>query len=155
MSTGLACPPPILFFLANDGAPISGGFLAPTVGGVPTAVYQDAALTTPLPLVAIPNQSVTGIPLNSRGEISSSAGVSQQCFLTPGVVYTFTLYDSNGNQVNQAQSVGLAVQSSGWGTPTGAAVQNDYSGGAATLAETSAALAELITVLKTLGILGA
>lgn len=43
--------------------------------------------------------------------------------------------------------------SSGWGAPTGAAVQNNYSGAAATLAQTSAALAELIANLITAGVI--
>lgn len=145
MATGIACPVPILQFLANDGSPLSGGSVLTQVGGVNQATYQDPGLAT-----ALPNP----IPLNSRGEISSASGASQQCFLTPGIVYTFTIYDAEGNQVDQAQYVGAAAVSTGWGTPTGAAVQNDYSGSSATLAETSAALAELITALKALGILG-
>jgi hypothetical protein len=47
------------------------------------------------------------------------------------------------------------AQVTGWGTPTGAAVQNNYSGGSATLAQTSAAVAKIITDLKALGLYGA
>lgn len=46
-------------------------------------------------------------------------------------------------------------QLTGWGTPTGAAVQNNYSGSAATLAQTSAAVAEIIITLKNAGLFGA
>jgi hypothetical protein len=45
-------------------------------------------------------------------------------------------------------------QSAGWGTPTGAAVQSNYSGATATLAQTSAAVAEIIAALKLTGLFG-
>lgn len=43
----------------------------------------------------------------------------------------------------------------GWGTPTGGSVANNFSGSAATLPQTSAALAEIIAVLLSAGIIGA
>jgi len=46
-------------------------------------------------------------------------------------------------------------QVTGWGSPTGASVQNNYSGSAATLAQTSAAVAEIIAYLKSKGDFGA
>lgn len=46
-------------------------------------------------------------------------------------------------------------QSTGWGTPTGAAVENNYSGSSATLAQTSAAVAKIISMLQSFGLLGA
>ena len=45
------------------------------------------------------------------------------------------------------------AQSTGWGTPTGAVV-NNYNGSAATLLQTSDALGQLLSVLKAMGILG-
>lgn len=48
-----------------------------------------------------------------------------------------------------------AAQSTGWGTPTGPAVVASFSGTAATTAQIQAALAQIITVLKSVGILGA
>jgi hypothetical protein len=51
-------------------------------------------------------------------------------------------------------SVSLPQQSAGWGAPTGAVVQNNFSGTAATLAQTSAAVAELIANLISAGVLG-
>lgn len=51
-------------------------------------------------------------------------------------------------------SVSLPQQSAGWGTPTGNVVQNNFSGSGATLAQTSAAVAELIVNLINLGVLG-
>lgn len=97
-------PPPILQFLNNAGAPAAGGSVLTQVGGINFATYQDSGGNTPLP---------NPIPLNSRGEISNSSGVSCQLFLQAGVVYTFTLYDINGNQLNQSQWMGSsAIQQS-------------------------------------------
>lgn len=79
---------PILQFLNNAGQLNVGGSLLTQVGGVNYPTYQDAAGTTPLP---------NPIPLNSRGEISNSSGVSVPLYLIPSVAYTFTLYDANGN----------------------------------------------------------
>lgn len=92
----IACPPPILQFFNNAGEPNSNGSVLTQVGGVNAATYQDSAGNTPLP---------NPIPLNSRGEISNDAGQSCQLFLQAGVVYTFTWFDANGNQINQATYV--------------------------------------------------
>jgi hypothetical protein len=46
------------------------------------------------------------------------------------------------------------AQSTGWGTPTGGAVSSNFAGASATLAQTSAAVAQLITLLKSFGLLG-
>lgn len=89
-------PTPILAFLNNQGQPCVGGTVLTQVGGVNTATYQDSAGTIPLP---------NPIPLNSRGEISNAAGISCQLFLQTGVAYVFTLFDANGNQLNQASYV--------------------------------------------------
>ena len=89
-------PPTVLQFFDNRGNPAAGGSVLTQVGGVNYATYEDAAGTTPLP---------NPIPLNSRGEISNSSGVSCQLFLVSGVTYTFTLYDAALNQLNQATSV--------------------------------------------------
>jgi len=89
MALGVLCPNPILQFWGNDGSPMAGGTVLTQVGGINTATYQDSALTIPLP---------NPIPLNSRGEVSSAAGASQQLFLTPNIVYSFTFSDASGNQ---------------------------------------------------------
>lgn len=47
------------------------------------------------------------------------------------------------------------AQVTGWGTPTGASVQNNFAGASATLAQTSAAVAKIITDLKAIGFYGA
>jgi hypothetical protein len=100
-----ASPVPILQFFGNNGLPLVGGSLVCQVGGVAYPVYQDAAGSIPLPFTGVNG----GVPLNSRGEISNAAGASCQLFLAEDVVYTFTLYDANGNLLNQATSVEALV----------------------------------------------
>jgi hypothetical protein len=91
MGTSVAqSPTPILQFLSHAGLLNVGGSLLTQVGGVNYPTWQDAAGAT-----ALPNP----IPLNSRGEISNTSGVSVPLFLATGVTYTFTLYDANGNQI--------------------------------------------------------
>jgi hypothetical protein len=86
-------PPIILQFFNNLGQPAAGGSVLTQVGGLNYPTYQDSGGST-----ALPNP----IPLNARGEISNAAGVSSQLFLVHGQVYTFTLFDANGNQLNSA-----------------------------------------------------
>lgn len=91
---------PILFFLNNAGQLNVGGSLLTQVGNVNYPTYQDAAGLTPLP---------NPIPLNSRGEVSNSSGVSCQLYLVDGVTYTFTLFDASGNQLWTANNVAAIV----------------------------------------------
>lgn len=119
MTTPVALSPvPILQFLDNLGHPAVGGSLLTQVGGVNYPTYQDAAGNTPLP---------NPIPLNSRGEISTATGVSSQLFLASGVTYTFTLYDANGNQLNQATSVNASPLATGNGSGIGVQSSNPNS----------------------------
>ena len=62
---------------------------------------------------------------------------------------------TNGTTPSWAPLPAPPVESTGWGTPVNAAVQNNFDGAAATLAQTSAALAELILNLKAFGLIGA
>ncbi|HWY26261.1 MAG TPA: hypothetical protein VNX47_15155, partial [Nevskia sp.] len=89
-------PPLILQFFNNAGQPNAGGSVLTQVGGINYPTYQDTGGS-----IALPNP----IPLNSRGEISNAAGVSSQLFLVHGQIYTFTIYDANGNQIGMAASV--------------------------------------------------
>lgn len=101
MSTNVfLAPPPILQFFNNAGQPNAGGSVLTQVGGVNYPTYQDSGGNT-----ALPNP----IPLNSRGEISNTSGISCQLFLVAGVTYVFTQYDANGNQINQATWVGSSA----------------------------------------------
>ena len=84
---------PILQFFNNAGQFNAGGSILTQVGGINATTYQDAAGSIPLP---------NPIPLNNRGEISNAAGVTCQLFLPTGITYTFTIYDANGNQIDQA-----------------------------------------------------
>jgi len=93
-------PSPILQFLNNAGQPNAGGSVLTQVGGVDYPTYQDAAGT-----IMLPNP----IPLNSRGEVSNTSGISCQLFLAAGVTYVFTQYDANLNQINQASWVGSSA----------------------------------------------
>lgn len=90
MPSVVACPVPVLQFFDGTGNPAAGGSLLTQVGGVNFITYSDIGGVT-----ALPNP----IPLNSRGEVSTAAGVSSQLFLAANIVYTFTLYDAYGNQV--------------------------------------------------------
>jgi hypothetical protein len=70
-----------------------------------------------------------------------------------------TISFSNAGLVTLANALGIngnspPAQSTGWGTATGGSVANNFSGSGATLAQTSAAVAELITLLKAFGLLG-
>lgn len=89
VSVGLS-PIPILQFFDNTGKPAVGGSLLTQVGGVNYPTYSDVNGT-----VALPNP----IPLNSRGEASTAAGSSTTVFMQQGVSYTFTLSDSQSNQL--------------------------------------------------------
>jgi len=123
MANVFLAPSPILQFLNNAGQPNAGGSVLTQVGGVNYATYQDSTGNTPLP---------NPIPLNSRGEVSNSSGISSQLFLVAGVTYVFTLFDANNNQINQAQY----VASSG-------ILQTDYVGNLSRVVDSVAAIRSL------------
>jgi hypothetical protein len=85
------CSVPTLQFFDNRGLPAAGGTVLTQVGGVNYPTYQDSGGTT-----ALPNP----IPLNARGEISNATGATCQLFLVTGQIYTFTVYDVSGNQLD-------------------------------------------------------
>lgn len=96
MSSVALAPPIVEQFFNNAGMMNAGGSILTQVGGVNYPTFQDPAGSIPLP---------NPIPLNSRGEISNSSGVSSQLFLFDAVVYTFTLFDAQGNQIWVAENV--------------------------------------------------
>jgi Pectate lyase superfamily protein len=123
---------PILQFWNNAGQLNVGGTLLTQVGGVNYPTYQDPAGLIPLP---------NPIPLNSRGEVSNSSGVSSQLYLAPGIVYVFTLYDCFGNQLWIAEDVmGIAPVAVGTltdekgsnGQPGFSAANSDFTPGTTT-----------------------
>ena len=85
-------------------------------------------------------------PLTVTGAAAISGNISSANVLTGTVAATGSI------GMNGATP---PAQVTGWGTPTGPAVVNNYSGTAATLVQTSNAVAEIITVLKAFGLLGA
>lgn len=130
MSVALA-PAPILQFLNNAGQMNVGGSLLTQVGGVNYPTFQDSAGT-----IALPNP----IPLNSRGEISNTSGVSCELFLFAGVTYTFTLFDAHGNSIWTAanitaqgvSAVGSMTDEKGSGGQPGFAAGVDFTAGTTT-----------------------
>ena len=122
-----SAPPTVLQFFDNRGNPADGGSVLTQVGGVNYATYQDAGGATPLP---------NPIPLNSRGEVSNASGVSCQLFLVSGVTYTFTLYDSAGNQLNQATSMQGLAGITNLSASTGSSLVGFIAAGAGAVART-------------------
>jgi len=88
---------------------------------------------------------------------TGSQAVQWQGVGTPSSSNNVALYvDGNGTTQWGLQENGtmyFSYRSTGWGTPTGGSVQNDFAGGSATLAQTSAALAKIISTLQFLGLL--
>lgn len=82
--------------------------------------------------------------LNARGVTFADGG---------GITWTF---NPNTNTIEGSTSGGSAWPiASGFGTPTGAAVVANFSGTAATNAQMQATIAEILTVLKSAGIIAA
>lgn len=104
-------PDPVLQFFDNRGEPAAGGSVLTQVSGVNQPTFQDSAGMTPLP---------NPVPLNSRGEVSNASGLSCQMFLTLGIAYTFTLFDKDGNQLNQPAYVSASFSSAQLAASTGA-----------------------------------
>lgn len=59
----------------------------------------------------------------------------------------------NGTIASPYATVGFQSQASGFGTPTGNVVIANFPGASATLAQTSATVAEILTILKGMGII--
>jgi hypothetical protein len=73
---------------------------------------------------------------------------------------TLAITISNTQTVTCAQGLGIygnspPAQVTGWGTPSGGSAQSNYSGSSATLAQTSAAVAQIIATLKLFGLFAA
>ena len=143
----------------------SGG-LGTITGYDPPLLITGTGLNPPVsPNLFVSNEAAPGILMNASGadygyvaNVTSTTwalgygtsqtalGTSALTWNTSGAVTVAGALGVNGNSP--------PAQSTGWGTPTGAAVENNYAGASATLAVTSAAVAEIITVLKNVGILG-
>jgi len=138
-----------------------------------TLIYYDSA--NPTQPFTGPNNSGTAQPTARKGIISllakagtpATTGSQTTPAADSGYTGLYVVTVANGassivtgniSAVSGAPFTKLtlgATQSTGWGTPTGGSVSSNFSGSSATLAQTSAALAQVISVLKGLGILGA
>ena len=141
-------------------SPGLGALLVSPSGGVGLTVNQATDFAT-IQAKLSGNTSGESYLLGTQGSFGSThnlttAGVAQWISVGTGATL--------GIGVNQATDLNIAAnhfvtlgtaQSTGWGTPTGAAVTSSFAGASATLAQTSAVVAELITVLKSFGLLGA
>jgi hypothetical protein len=131
--------------LALNNAALSGAvFAAQGVAGNPAAFILGSTTT---------GQS-TGLQIKAGTNASDFALIVENA---PGTA-AFLLINGTGAAtfggpvgVNSATP---PAQVTGWGTPTGASVINNFSGSAAPLTTCSAAIAELITIFKALGFLG-
>ena len=84
--------------------------------------------------------------------LSGAAGSAATLTSRMALSNTGTLTVSGGVGINGASA---PAQVTGWGTPTGAAVTNNFSGTAATTAQIQSAVAKIITDLKAFGLYGA
>lgn len=117
--------------------------------------------------LAVQNAAASATYMIIRGDGSWDMGVPAGTFgIGMSNVGGITLRTpfSGGHTINGATSFGNALgvngatppaQVTGWGTATGAAVQNNFAGASAPLATCSAAIAKIITDLKAVGIYGA
>jgi hypothetical protein len=126
--------------------------------------------TGAIPLQIVTNHTVRCTIDGTAGNFAFTAGISAAGNLTITGTATITGALASGaltvtgaaaisGAVSLASTLGIngaspPAQNTGWGTPTGPAVVNNYSGTAATLVQTSNAVAEIITVLKAFGLLG-
>jgi hypothetical protein len=140
-------------------APASGNTLALTgvSGGTPLAIVLPASAGNNI--ASWTNTAGNGgMDLTASGNLELGAISANQVNIYTS--NTTAINISAGQQVKLAQGLGIfgntpAAQVSGWGTPTGAAVQSNFSGSAAPLTTCSAAIAEIIVALKAVGIFAA
>lgn len=103
---------------------------------------------------ANPNASVTtGGYMQLWGSTTGNAGlcvlgnINGALQITPAGTGAF----SKGIGLN---GVTAPAQSTGWGTPTGGSVSNNFAGATATLATLGPAMAQIIAIMKSVGFLG-
>lgn len=167
----LACPAPVTSGQSINYL-IEGAYQDSDTGNA-TLIYYNAA--NPTQPFTGPENSGTAQPTVRKGIISllakagtpATTGTQTTPAADSGYTGLYVVTVANGAssivtgniaKAGGAPFMNLSLgqpQSSGWGTPTGASVSSNFSGSGATLAQTSAAVAELIAVLKSLGILGA
>jgi hypothetical protein len=140
-------------------------------GGVNGRALTIGGANVAFPLELFTNNIVRATIDGTTGNLTLTASLSAAGNLSVTGTATITGAAATGNltvtgtaaisgAVSLASTLGIngatpPAQSTGWGTPTGPAVVNNFSGTAATNTQIQNALAEIITVLKAFGLLGA
>lgn len=104
------------------------------------------------PLCLVTNFGVVIECTPARQVIINTPTTGNALTVNGSIVGTTTLKLTQGIGIN---GVTPPTRVTGWGTPTGPAVTANYNGAAATLPQTSAVVAEIITALINLGLFGA
>lgn len=86
--------------------------------------------------------------------ISAGTNASDQALLVRNAAQTQNFLTISGSGVVAFNGAAGSAQQTGWGTPTGATLVTNFPGASATLVQCSEVLAQLITLLKAIGILG-
>lgn len=100
---------------------------------------------------AIPDAAAPTVKVGTTA-VAGTAGTFMRSDAAPALDLTIHYSFTGPIGVNGATP---PAQSTGWGAPTGAAVVNNYSGAAATLVQTSNAVAQIIAYLLSKGDFGA
>jgi hypothetical protein len=166
-------------FMDAGSAPALSQAITPTMTGAWTFSYQSGIPVTIAPATAVLGMQIqagvgsqAGFSLQGNGATNGvndfaifqfnnstcyiSQNASASLIFRTGGIAALTL--SSSQLATFAGGVGVwgnspPTQSTGWGTPTNASVQNNFAGSSATLAQTGAAVGQIIAVLKSIGIL--
>jgi hypothetical protein len=149
----------------NAGVYFLGGTASPTCN-LPQATFTNSAGGVALTATGGANQY--SLQVNGSATSGQSFGLKIDAGTTSGDFALVVQNQSGASNLLLLNGVGAAsflgpigvngavppAQLTGWGTATGAAVQNNYAGASATLAQTTAAVAQIITYLKSRGDFG-
>ena len=107
-----------------------------------------------------PGTNATEIRIETTNTLARFIALGTSTGLTLENTFGVVLTANATGTVTLASGLGInnnapPAQVTGWGTPTGPAVVNNFSGGAATLVNCSNAIAEIIVALKAFGLFGA
>lgn len=133
----------------NSGAPAAGFLLFTYEAGTSTkqATWTDSSQDTE-------NSNPLTLDANGRAVVWGD----------PALAYKFVIAPPNSpdpptspvwtqDDIAFPLTLGMLTPTSGWGTPTGGSVVNDFPGSSATLAQCGSALSEIIAALQSLGVL--
>lgn len=143
---------------AVPAAPTAGQFLS--AGGWTNEFTASPVLANAIPLevVTVGGSTVALLQLFSDHNVYlDNSDTGSLIFRTAGGAVRMTIAPTGITMTGPLGVNGNSppAQSTGWGTPTGAAVENNFAGGTASLAITSAAVAQIIAYLKAKGDFGA